>query len=78
MTVLTPEVHIRMLQAELEASNASCRELAHALASMLKHIPTVEIEQHGGYRHAAALVDAVLNPERRGGPGRPAIRKQGL
>lgn len=78
MTVLTPEMHIRLLQAELEAANASRLELAQALARMLSRLSTFEIEQHGGHRHAAELVRAVLEPEGRGGPGAPSIRKRSL
>jgi hypothetical protein len=44
------------LRTELAKANEARRELAETLSRLLKHMPTYEIEHHGGYRYAAALV----------------------
>jgi hypothetical protein len=60
MTMQSQDEQIQALQAELVKAHAARKELAEALARMLKPIPAYQIEQHGGYRHAAALVAANL------------------
>jgi hypothetical protein len=61
MTIQSKDDQIQALQAELAKANAARAELVEALARMLKPIPGYQIEQHGGYRHAAALVAANMS-----------------
>lgn len=62
MTTSCPDVQIQELQAELEKANSARVALAETLARMLKPLAPYQIEQHGLYRHAAALVQANLPP----------------
>ena len=60
MTTPSHEQEIEVLRHQLAESEQARGELAVALDRMLKHISPIEIEQHGGYSHAAQLVAANL------------------